>query len=143
MSVHSVPAQAAEDLSRIASGSLGEALKLKDSSFAGKRAALIDVLVGRGFLDAFFEKVPKGDIKMYLDMMLSWYRDVLVAKSGAGSTDLVNADSAAVIAKEASRLDEGYLEEVINGIILTGLYMDQNANPKVAMSVLEERICTR
>jgi hypothetical protein len=32
---------------------------------------------------------------------------------------------------------------VINGIILTGLYMDQNANPKVAMSVLEERICTR
>jgi DNA polymerase-3 subunit delta' len=140
---HSVPAAEAGVLSRIAGGSVAEALKFKDGAFPEKRNSLLDALAAGEFPEPLFEKAAKDDLRAYLDMMLAWYRDILAVKCGAGDSALLNADRVKTIAQEARRRDERYIEEVLKQIMLTNVFLDQNANPKVAMSVLEEMICTR
>jgi hypothetical protein len=74
---------------------------------------------------------------MYLDVMLAWYRDILVAKAGPGSgIGFVNIDKADVILAQAAGIEYGRIDYIIKEIISTASILDQNANPKLAMSVL-------
>jgi hypothetical protein len=66
--------------------------------------------------------------------MLTWYRDILVMKSGERS--LVNVDKEDIISTEANRMGFERLDDVIKRIIYTQAYLDKNANPKLAMLAL-------
>ncbi len=69
--------------------------------------------------------------------MLTWYRDILVAKTGArGESVFVNIYKEDVILNEARRADYGHIDNIIRQIISTSIFLDENANPKLAMSVL-------
>jgi len=132
-------------LSRIANGSLALALKLNEEKFFERRSAVLKGLVDGSFFDSDFKDLTRSAAKSYLDMMLTWYRDVLVAKAAAGSGGslLVNADKADVIEKEAASLDFSFLDDIIKQIMLTGSFLEHNVNLKLAMSVLGANICTK
>ena len=60
-----------------------------------------------------------------------------LTKAGAGEfAALVNVDRLDLIRAEAGRSSFETLNNMINQIILTGSFLDQNANPKLAMGVL-------
>jgi len=142
---HKIDDARAGVLSRIANGSLGLALKLDGERFLAKRAAVVGGLADGSFFDSDFETLTKPDMRSYLDTMLTWYRDILIAKTlpdGAAEL-LVNIDRVEAIRKEASRLDFDFLDNVIRQIILTGSFLEQNVNLKLAMSVLGANICTK
>ncbi|MFA6609671.1 MAG: DNA polymerase III subunit delta' [Candidatus Omnitrophota bacterium] len=140
---YSIEDKKAHILSHLFSGRLGEALKYKDEEFFTKRLTLIEGLAGMTFFESDFEKISKEDLKMYLGMMLSWYRDIMARKFGAGDEQLINADKVEMIRREADSLNAGYLGGVIDQIISTGSFLDQNANPKLAMSMLAAKIRER
>lgn len=143
---YKIDAAQAHILSHLSSGSIGEALKYKDEKFFDRRESLIRGLLKNAFLDLDFDDVPKEDLRLSLDIMLTWYRDILVRKLGLDDSRVVNIDKLDNISKEAKRLDADYLDGIIREIILTNSFLDQNANPKLAMSVLGLKIgdiCTK
>lgn len=136
---HGVDRKKAGILSRISSGLLGKALKYKDEGFFEKRLRIIDGLRNESFFDSDFDGTSKTDLKLCLDVMLTWYRDILVAKASDGvckNLTLVNVDRQDAILAESKRLGFDRLNKIIEQIVLTGSFLEQNANPKLAMSVL-------
>lgn len=140
---YSVEGAKAHILSHISSGRLGEALKYRDTDFFDKRSRVLSALLNDTFLDSDMDKVSKDQIRMYLDIMLSWYRDIITRKAGAGSSILINIDMEDHIDREARRHSFDYLDSMINQIILTNSLLDRNVNQKLAMSVLGVKICMK
>lgn len=138
---HGMDEAKAHVLSRLSCGSLGEVTRYKDEDIYEKRSSLINSVTKRSIAELSFDDLPKEKVKLYLDILLTWFRDILTAKAGADNSMLVNVDKIDYISSEAKRLSFKYLEDVIDNIILTLSYLDQNANAKLAMSVLNIKIC--
>ncbi|MCX5667042.1 MAG: DNA polymerase III subunit delta' [Candidatus Omnitrophica bacterium] len=130
----------AHTLSHLSGGRLGEALKFKEEDIFTKRSLLINKIVSGSRADFDFDDIPKEDVKVYLDMILAWYSDILKMKAGARDYMLVNIDKIDSISNEAKKLSFEDLEYVISDTISTISYLDQNANQKLAMSVLGLKI---
>lgn len=131
---HRVDSVKAHVLSNLACGALSSALKLNDEDFFDKRAHIIKALSSDSIALWDFDKTPKADLKVLLNIMLTWYRDILVTKALARG--VVNIDKEDLISIEAKRLDFAKLDNAIKRIISTQAYLDQNANPKLAMTAL-------
>lgn len=137
---YSMPEADAHTLSHLSGGRLGEAIKFKEDDIFTKRSLLINKILSRSKADFDFDDLPKEDTKIYLDMMLSWYSDILNIKVGAPDHMLVNIDKIEALTKEASRLSFDYVEDIIDEVILTMMNIDQNANQKLAMGILGMKI---
>ena len=138
MNIYKVDAALAQVIAHLSSGRLGAALRYKDGDFLKKRARIINGLCSNTLFDSDFDGASKTDLKLYLDIMLTWYRDILVAKveGPQGKMSMVNIDKKDALLKEAGRLEFSYLDNMIKQIISTGSFLDINANPKLTMSVL-------
>ena len=124
-------------LSRLSSGELDKALKYNDEDFFRKRERIIDGLKEGALLDSDLDGLSRSELRMALDIMLTWYRDILVTKAGLDTPSaLVNVDRMDLIRDEAKRSSFEGLNNIINQVILTGSFLEQNANPKLAMGVL-------
>jgi len=130
----------AHTLSHLSGGRLGEALKFKEKDIFTKRSLLINKIVSGSRADFDFDDLPKEDVRLYLDMILSWYSDILNMKAGARDYMLVNIDKKDIISNEAARLGSDYIEDMINSVISAITHIDRNANQKLAMSVLGMKI---
>ena len=127
----------AQVASYLSCGRPGKAVKYGEADFLQKREAIIKGLIDRTFFDSDFDALSKQEIKAYLDIMLSWYRDILIVKAGASQQGLLaNVDKKESILSESRRSGFDYLDKMIKTIILTGSFLEQNANPKVAMGAL-------
>jgi DNA polymerase-3 subunit delta' len=121
-------------LSYISSGSIGEAIRLMDSGFFDKRARIVKSMIAKTSVDSELESSPKSDLDVYLNIALTYYRDMMVVKSGSSSAALINIDKKEDIINAAKRMKFDEIDEVIKQIILTGSYLDQNVNPKLAIA---------
>lgn len=130
----------AHTLSHLSGGRLGEALKFKEEDIFTKRSLLINKILSGSKADFDFDDISKEDVRVYLDMILAWYSDILNMKAGAPDYMLVNIDKIDSISNEAGRLDFDYIEDIIDSVISAIMHIDQNANQKLAMSVLGMKI---
>lgn len=135
---HGVDPVRAHILSGITSGRIGEAVRYAtDEKFFDRRAAVLDGLLDRTFFGRDGEKLSKEDLGSDLDVMLTYFRDILITKAGAvTSPSIVNVDRNEAIAREANAYGFDHLDRVIREILSTGFYLDANVNAKLAMSVL-------
>ncbi|MCX5678370.1 MAG: DNA polymerase III subunit delta' [Candidatus Omnitrophica bacterium] len=131
---HNVDRVKARVLAKISCGRVSEALELNDEDYFNKREHIIKTLLSRTLSDLEFDKVSKVDMKAILNIMLTWYRDILAAK--AGGQDFVNIDKRDLVLIEAGKTGFEKLDNLLKGIISTQGYLDQNANPKLAMTAL-------
>lgn len=138
---YSIDEVSAHILSHLSSGRLGEALRFKDEDIFANRVLLLNGVSKKSLTDLDFDNLPKDKMRLCLDILLTWFRDILNTKVGWGDSMLVNIDKKDIIATDAKRMSFEYLENVIGNIISTLFYIDQNANPKLAMSVLAMKIC--
>ena len=132
--LHDLDRVKAHVLARVSCGRVGEALKLQSQDYFNKRESVIKACLSDSFLDLDFDKTAKRELSSLLNVMLTWYRDILVAK--AGRSDAINIDKRDIIAREVKRLGFKRLDEILKRIILTQVYLEQNANPKLAMAGL-------
>lgn len=123
-------------LACLSSGRLGEALRYSEGKLFDKRARLIDSLINKDFFDSDFEGVSRDEMRLFLEMMLTWFRDILVYKELGPDASLINVDRKDAIGKEAADSSSGYLCDAIRRIIETLSYLDQNANQKLAIAAL-------
>ena len=138
---HSLDDTKAHVLSRLAGGRPGKAIEYKDEDIFQKRNALIESVSKRSIAALNLEETPKEKLRLYLDILLIWFRDILSTKAGAPTSMIINTDKIDSISREARVLSFEHLEDIIRNILLTLSYLDQNANTKLAMSVLSLKIC--
>jgi DNA polymerase-3 subunit delta' len=131
-------------LASISSGELGKAVKFNSEDFFAKRNRIINSLKSTATSDSDFDGFSKPDLKIALDVMLTWYRDVLVAKTGGDCRELlINIDKLDLIYDEAGKSTFDELNKIINQVILTSSFLDQNVNTKLAMGVLGVNLARR
>lgn len=121
-------------LAGVSYGQMDRALKLKDAKFFDKRARIIEALASDTISDWDFDKTPKADLKIELDIMLTWYRDILVAKTGGSA--IINIDKADAVVRRSKLTNTRAVDMAIHQIIAAQSYLDQNANAKLVMAAL-------
>ena len=131
---HGLDEVMAHILANISCGRMSRALHLKEGGFFKKREGVIKALSSNTFSDLDLDKTSKIDLKVLLEIMLTWYRDILVAKTGERS--VVNIDKMDLVLCSSEKISFDKIDNVIRQIISTQVYLDQNANPKLAMAAL-------
>lgn len=129
-------------LAHFSSGRLGEAIRLKDENLLDRKNSVIDGLLdGRIFEEEHFT-VSKEDAPWILDVMLSWYRDLIMARLEAGDPMLINIDRRGVLRGASSRTGGSVkdLARVATEIVNCRTYLANNVNPKLAWSVLSDKV---
>ncbi|MBN2453154.1 MAG: DNA polymerase III subunit delta' [Candidatus Omnitrophica bacterium] len=121
--------------SSLACGSVKGALAFRDEKFFDKRARILDALELGTLSDWDFDRTAKTDLKAQLEIMLTWYRDLLVVKSGGSG--IMNIDREDAVFSRAGKTGFDKLHDAINRIVATQAYLENNANPKLAMAALE------
>jgi DNA polymerase III gamma/tau subunit len=71
---------------------------------------------------------------MFLDVVLSWYRDLLMI--AAGRSGVLNEDYAKELKRAACGLSAGQVQKALNVILLSQRWIESNANPRLVLEVL-------
>lgn len=114
-------------------GRLGSALRLKDTALSRERDRVID-----GFILKRGQAEPQGrdQIRVYLNMLAIWFRDLYLAKIGLPRRELVNSDRYAQIAQLTQDYSFTDLDRAFKCIGDSLLYLEQNINTKLLLSNL-------
>lgn len=102
---------------------------------------LISASARGDFFNIDFDDMTKDELKRSLDVMLSWYRDLLIAKVFSGEdAPFFNSGRKELIRKAAARVDSESISRAIEEIISALSSLESNANAKLVMGVLGARI---
>lgn len=121
-------------LANLCEGRLGKAIELKDRDILRERDEIVDQFLVSPF--RFSEDKSREKIEEILKILLSWYRDILISKCKATSSPLINLDRGEEILNLANEISLEKLTRAIKVIIRTYSFIQQNANPKLALEVM-------
>ncbi len=136
---------AAQCLAQFSQGCFGKAVALNTDGFFSYKNEIIDNLILREDNDTYLKKVlsDKPQTQMALGVILSYFRDLLILKSGGRKTQLVHPDRY----EELLTLEKKYSFEKVNGIIdqvVDALaLLGENLNIKIPFILLREKIWAR
>lgn len=124
-------------LSFFSEGRLGAALRLKDGDIFKKKNAVIDSFgLRRKSAAEKFSVETRQDIRVMLNLLAAWYRDVYLSKSGLPLDEMVNIDRKDELAEAAQTYSFASLDEALNCISDSLLRIEQNINIKLLLSNL-------
>ena len=78
----------------------------------------------------------KDNIKDYIDLMVLWYRDVLLFKATKNMNQLVFQSEFRAISEEANQRDYEKIEEILSAFDKAKLRLKANVNFEVAMELM-------
>lgn len=139
-----VPDYLAELSARFSQGNVGKAIRYASSEeFSEVKKDTVHMLKHVEdmksyeivqFIKSMAER--KKDINDYLDLMLLWYRDVLMFKVTRDPNGLLFADELSAISKQASDKQYEGIEEIINAIEKAKVRLKANVNFDTAMELM-------
>jgi len=127
-----------------AQGNYGKAMALaEDPEFAGRKRDLVEFLKNLDKM-AVYQMISYADgfgkdkqaMEEYFDLLVLWYRDVLLYKSTLQESRLAFQDESFFIAKQARAYSYGALEKIFSSIETTRRRIRSNVNPQLAMEQL-------
>ena len=122
-------------------GCLGKTRKLIGQEIILQRRKILDEMLLNRHNDNFLKELSADPAKtaQALRLLLSFFRDVLLLKSGVAKTELVHRDSISEMEKFAGRGLED-LALIIRQIVQTKELVDEKLNVKMSLSLLREHI---
>lgn len=138
-------APAAHCLAAFAEGCTGRARRLKEEDFVRRKNEMIDNMVFQANNDPYLKKIltDKEQSKRLLDVLLSWYRDLLVLKAGGGTQHVVNSDRREDLQRAGPRHTFEQLKDIMTEIVKTRRMLGENLNVKIPLILLREKIWAR
>ncbi len=140
---YNLPRDLSRYLSYSCAGSLGKSLKANNPNTLREKNRVIDDFLNlslRGY-STEVSFVDRQRVREFLNILMQWFRDMLLLKSGADYSGLINLDRK----NDLSLLKEKYsFAEIISGlkdIIRVNLLLEQNLNLKITLSLLKEKLC--
>jgi DNA polymerase-3 subunit delta' len=139
---YAIEESATRFLTFFSEGNPGKARRLKETDFISRKNELIDNVLFERNSDAFLKDIltDKEQTKELLDVLLSWFRDVLLLKAGDIEENTVHADRIKDLRQASQRYSFEELESIIEQIVTTTQLLGDNLNVKIPVSLLRERI---
>lgn len=118
-------------------GRLGCSLRLKDTDMLATRNAVIDRFVFSK--DSSLQGLPisdREDVRRILNILAAWFRDVYLIKIGMPHQELINFDRRKDLLKVMSGFSFSALNQILNFLCRSSLYLEQNINVKLLLGNL-------
>ncbi len=134
----------AKFISSYSEGNIGVALDMiKDNSFRENRDKIIDYIISVQSLDLVqtlklvnnFD-IFKQDISRYLNILLSFYRDIIVFKETNKNNFIINQDKINLINEQSRLYTKKNLYKKLDTVLNTKNQLDRNANYNLTIEVL-------
>lgn len=124
-------------LAKLSDGKLGRAIKLKSRDILEEKNRIIDEISSLNLLTSgIFDIEDQEYVEVALEILVAWFRDILVLKSGLETSLLINTDREPELKRKAFLYSFEELERRIEAIIKTRSLIRQNINPKLAFDCL-------
>ena len=121
-------------LSYYCEGRLGFALKLKDSRIAEEKNKIFDsFLLSEKPLDLNYFSQSKDQLRICLNVLASWLRDVYLLKAGINPSEIIHADRRSDLLSLAHKFSFKQLDEIIVQVQESLMYLDSNINLKLLL----------
>jgi len=131
---HGLDGERAHFLAYFSEGQLGRALKLKDNDILRQKNAIIDKfsLSRKPDLESVQLK-EKEDMRWWLNILASWFRDIYLVKIGAPLSEVINSDRKEALHGAAGRFSFPELDGALGCISDSLRYLDQNINTRLLL----------
>lgn len=123
-------------LSRLSQGSLGKALAMKEEGTLDWKNDVLDRFSRDAIVlreDSFFFGKKRIETLDFVDVLISWYRDILILQSGADAALIINIDRIEDIRMNAQAITRDKLNEILGEALAMRSHIEQNVNPKLAL----------
>ena len=135
---YSLDSSQAHFLAYFSEGRLGYALKLKESSLYKEKNALMDnYLAGPKSRQDYSLAPDKDNLRRDLNLLAVWLRDIYLIKTGIAHSELVNLDRKDQLLKVMHRYSFSELQDALNYLSQSLLYLEQNVNIKLLLACLK------
>ena len=134
--------QFSEYLAKFSSGKLSSAIDLKDRNMLDFKNRVIDYFILQKISvdkEEFFLK-DKTDMNLCLCVILSWLRDLLVLRSNPNRDNLINQNEFTQLSQACQKVDVEKVNETINFVFNSSVYLDQNINIKLISSIFIDKL---
>ena len=138
----------AEDLhlfTYFAQGSLGAAKKLKENRFVDRKNELIDEFILNRPQEARIKSLlaKKDETKSFLNILLSWMRDALLAKAGVGGDRLIHMDRIDDLNIFVKNYTFEELKALNESVVKMCRLLTDNLNIKLPLLIIGEQLWER
>lgn len=118
-------------------GRLGRALKLKDADILAEKNRVIDGLaLARKSGQEGLPADSRNNLRVYLNILATWFRDIYFVKMGMPYSELINLDRKDELLKVTADYSLFDLEEIFKALSSSLLFLEQNINAKLLLSNL-------
>ena len=139
-----VPAYQARASAAFAQGNLGKAMRYaKSEDFIERKDHIISLLrhVEQMDLSEMLAVIKdlgtrKDEVRDYIDLMVLWYRDVLLFKATKDINQLLFQDEASYISREASHRSYEKIEEILQAFEKAKVRLRANVNFDITMELM-------
>lgn len=118
-------------------GRIGQALRLKDTDLLSQKNKIIDEIILRKQSLEYVAGPDREELRKYLNVLATWFRDIYMLKIGMPHAELINFDRRKELLKSMGLYSFTALNEIIRFISDALLYLEQNVNPKLLLSNLK------
>lgn len=129
-------------LASFAEGCLARAEKLNEADAVKSKNEAVNNFIFSRDSEVYLKKVLASpeETKQLLDILLSWFRDLLMLKLGQPETRLVHQDRVQDLKTSAQKLTAEGIQAVIDQIVTTTRLFNDKLNVKIALSLIKEKI---
>ena len=132
----------AQCLAFFAQGSYARAQSLLDGKFLAKKNKVINEMVMKRDSEEFLRKTlsDKEETQTALQVLLTFFRDLVLLKSGLSETNIVNRDRMRDLNGLVQQFSFDDLNRIISQIVKTIQLFKDNLNVKMSLSVIKELV---
>jgi DNA polymerase III subunit delta' len=117
-----------------AEGRLGLALRLKDTPLLAEKNKIFDAFVlSSKPLDRNLMGQNKEQLRVSLNILASWFRDIYLLKAGLTNSELIHLDRQGDLLKQTHRFSFKQLDDIMATISESSLYLERNINSKLLL----------
>jgi DNA polymerase III subunit delta' len=121
-------------LSYYCEGSIGLALKLKDTDIFNEKNKIFDSFLFSAYpAQGKIMEQSKEQLHIFLNILASWFRDVYLLKAGLPDTEVIHADRKDNLLKQAAMFSFKQLDDIFAAISESLLYLEMNINSKLLL----------
>jgi DNA polymerase-3 subunit delta' len=138
---YDVTSSEAQILAKFSGGSPGRAVEMK-ADFLARKNAYLEEFVFRSASEAVLKKfgAEKESARELCEVLLTFYRDVLLAQTGAGDEVFFHQDRAQDIRRLAARYTAEDVERILAQVVRTMEALKESFNVKIALTLLKEMV---
>ncbi|MDP2044308.1 MAG: DNA polymerase III subunit delta' C-terminal domain-containing protein [Candidatus Omnitrophota bacterium] len=72
-------------------------------------------------------------MRVFLNLLASWLRDIYLLKAGLGQAEVIHSDRQSDLLNLAHKFSFKQLDDIISGVSESSLYLDNNINTKLLL----------